>query len=227
MGAARLSYRSTVFSCSGFFVTDTATTEIYTLSLHDALPILRTPCRNASFHRITKLPPGETPRALKASLGNASDVAPATAATRKRRRESRCSRTSKPELLGQGEGERRDGEVNLGRDRPATAALSATAALGTVRAPSRGTSRTSRFILPPFAGFCRREIYATCADLANLRRKAERGYVALQKRRGVSRRRQRESSTRSRPRSLWARAPCRDGESTCPPGCSKDPCRAG
>src|SRR6266516_32257 len=135
---------------------------------------LRTPCRNASFHRITKLPPGETPRALKASLGNASDVAPATAATRKRRRESRCSRTSKPELLGQGEGERRDGEVNLGRDRPATAALSATAALGKSRAPSRGTSRTSRFILPPFAGFCRREIYATCADLANLRRKAER-----------------------------------------------------
>src|SRR5262249_60932608 len=32
------------FSFSFFFFNDTATTEIYTLSLHDALPISRTPC---------------------------------------------------------------------------------------------------------------------------------------------------------------------------------------
>src|SRR5690242_21033003 len=33
-----------------FLFTDTATTEIYTLSLHDALPISHTaPCRNLSF----------------------------------------------------------------------------------------------------------------------------------------------------------------------------------
>ena len=73
---------------------------------------LRTPCRYASFHRKTTLPPGGTPRALDASLGNASDAAPAPAATRKRRRESGRSRASKRELLGTGERERRDGEVN-------------------------------------------------------------------------------------------------------------------
>src|SRR6266550_4907693 len=73
---------------------------------------LRTPCRNASFHRKTTLPRGGTPRALDASLGNASDAAPAPAATRKRRRESGRSRASKRELLGTGERERRDGEVN-------------------------------------------------------------------------------------------------------------------
>src|SRR5437588_3282473 len=31
---------SSLLSCSSFFFNDTATTEIYTLSLHDALPIL-------------------------------------------------------------------------------------------------------------------------------------------------------------------------------------------
>src|SRR5580698_3503489 len=39
------SFRS--FSSSSFFFNDTATTEIYTLSLHDALPILRPTCRRA------------------------------------------------------------------------------------------------------------------------------------------------------------------------------------
>src|SRR5712672_721534 len=34
------SYFVTVFFCFFFFFNDTATTEIYTLSLHDALPIL-------------------------------------------------------------------------------------------------------------------------------------------------------------------------------------------
>src|SRR6478609_4873452 len=33
--------RSTLFPCCSFFFNDTATTEIYTLSLHDALPISR------------------------------------------------------------------------------------------------------------------------------------------------------------------------------------------
>src|SRR2546422_7677410 len=36
---------ATLYICSFFFFNDTATTEIYTLSLHDALPICRTcPC---------------------------------------------------------------------------------------------------------------------------------------------------------------------------------------
>src|SRR5688572_31535452 len=42
MSAAQLYSRSvsrTAMSCSFFFFNDTATTEIYTLSLHDALPI--------------------------------------------------------------------------------------------------------------------------------------------------------------------------------------------
>src|SRR6267143_7209431 len=37
-----------VFLLFFFFFNDTATTEIYTLSLHDALPISRRPCRWAS-----------------------------------------------------------------------------------------------------------------------------------------------------------------------------------
>src|SRR6266545_1459334 len=53
---------------------------------------LRTPTRNASFHRRTRSPPGWTGRALDASFGNASDAAPAPAATRNWRRESDCSR---------------------------------------------------------------------------------------------------------------------------------------
>src|SRR5205823_5370143 len=71
---------------------------------------LRTPCKNASFHPRTTLPPGGRPRALAASLGSASDAAPAPAATRNRRRESGCSRTGKRGLLGPGEVEPRDGE---------------------------------------------------------------------------------------------------------------------
>src|SRR2546427_4772814 len=40
-----------------FFFNDTATTEIYTLSLHDALPISRSPKRNASFTMRKNQPP--------------------------------------------------------------------------------------------------------------------------------------------------------------------------
>src|SRR6202050_3839984 len=46
------------FSCY-FFFNDTATTEIYTLSLHDALPILPHPSRVASSHS------GSTPSWVK------------------------------------------------------------------------------------------------------------------------------------------------------------------
>src|SRR5438094_4918117 len=69
----------------------------------------RTPCKYASFHRRTMLPPAG--RALDANLGNARDAAPAPAATRKRRRESGCSRAGKRGLFGPGEIERRDREV--------------------------------------------------------------------------------------------------------------------
>src|SRR2546430_13267368 len=56
-----------------FFFNDTATTEIYTLSLHDALPICNvgyvaaTGCRRAGIHR---LPPSESlARILQAIAG--------------------------------------------------------------------------------------------------------------------------------------------------------------
>src|SRR5215467_15569364 len=39
-----------------FFFNDTATTEIYTLSLHDALPTCTTPSRPASSPRRTRMP---------------------------------------------------------------------------------------------------------------------------------------------------------------------------
>src|SRR5258708_14300754 len=39
VGRKPISARVNIVPCSGFFFNDTATTEIYTLSLHDALPI--------------------------------------------------------------------------------------------------------------------------------------------------------------------------------------------
>src|SRR2546425_7405941 len=47
-----LSFTWSCFTCryAFFFFNDTATTEIYTLSLHDALPILRLPPRVAPQH---------------------------------------------------------------------------------------------------------------------------------------------------------------------------------
>jgi hypothetical protein len=59
---------------------------------------------------------------------------------------------------------------------PGYAALSATAASASAAA-TPSTSRISRFILPPCRTFAAETIYATCADLANLRRKDERGSV--------------------------------------------------
>src|SRR3989442_10808487 len=45
-----------------FFFNDTATTEIYTLSLHDALPISR-PCWSPRIHRVPTPDPGRCPGA--------------------------------------------------------------------------------------------------------------------------------------------------------------------
>src|SRR5438105_9900819 len=60
-------------SLSSFFFNDTATTEIYTLSLHDALPIssvrrLVTICAEAAFHSIRSLK-----RVTPASSGTRSE----------------------------------------------------------------------------------------------------------------------------------------------------------
>jgi hypothetical protein len=146
---------------------------------------LRTPCRNASFHPRTTLPPGGTPRELAASLGNASDAAPAPAATRKRRRESGCSRTSKRGLLGPGEIERRDAEVKtldeIARQPPRCRRRQR---LVQAPAPPRRQARAglAASSSPLFRTLAAETIYATCTDLANLPRKDERGSVGLQKR---------------------------------------------
>src|SRR6266511_3572503 len=58
---------------SFFFFNDTATTEIYTLSLHDALPIYR--FRPAVSPEIRPLRPGEAVGALAVSGAPVSDVA--------------------------------------------------------------------------------------------------------------------------------------------------------
>src|SRR5215813_15382161 len=44
ISSSHCSYHPLLFLCLFFFFNDTATTEIYTLSLHDALPISRTRC---------------------------------------------------------------------------------------------------------------------------------------------------------------------------------------
>src|SRR5256885_12173133 len=76
---------------------------------------LRTPSRNASFHRRTRLPPAWTPRALDASLGSASDAAPALAATRNCRRESDRSTNGERDLHRPKEIEPPDEEVKTSR----------------------------------------------------------------------------------------------------------------
>src|SRR2546427_2833442 len=57
-----------------FFFNDTATTEIYTLSLHDALPIspppnLSTPGVRQSTTQLYTIKPGDTPQTIAARLG--------------------------------------------------------------------------------------------------------------------------------------------------------------
>src|SRR5437773_10232000 len=76
---------------------------------------VRTPSRNASFHSSTTPSPGWTPRALDASLGNASDAALAPAATRNCRRESDCSKADEGDLLRPQEIEPPDEEVKTSR----------------------------------------------------------------------------------------------------------------
>src|SRR6266576_7341376 len=50
------------FSVFVFFFNDTATTEIYTLSLHDALPISRTPRRSSGSPTPSRGRPGTSAR---------------------------------------------------------------------------------------------------------------------------------------------------------------------
>src|SRR5207244_521726 len=90
---------------------------------------LRTPSRNASFHRRTTLLPVWTPRALDASLGNVSDAAPAPAATRNCCRESDCSRAGERDLLRPLEIEPRDGEGKTSGEVATPAALTPSEAL--------------------------------------------------------------------------------------------------
>src|SRR5256885_8461689 len=60
-----------LFSC--FFFNDTATTEIYTLSLHDALPICpeKTPCRSTSTKTPRSSPKASRARRASSTLKSA------------------------------------------------------------------------------------------------------------------------------------------------------------
>src|ERR1051326_5888326 len=87
--------RSTLLFVVFFFFNDTATTEIYTLSLHDALPIWAIPARPMRGGRVRRLPGNpETsfryrrrPRALQNLLGCAPAArGPGRAHCRDRRR---------------------------------------------------------------------------------------------------------------------------------------------
>src|SRR5215475_16032917 len=51
-----------LFRCSFFFFNDTATTEIYTLSLHDALPIFSSSSGGRSYPRRAACSPTRTRR---------------------------------------------------------------------------------------------------------------------------------------------------------------------
>src|SRR2546422_1351970 len=57
-----------------FFFNDTATTEIYTLSLHDALPISRTRCTSGMPRKASTSPPAlHTPSRLRMKSANRSE----------------------------------------------------------------------------------------------------------------------------------------------------------
>src|SRR2546430_12472180 len=55
-----------------FFFNDTATTEIYTLSLHDALPICAPPTSSSKLRRISWLPPSSAGTAVGATSSRSS-----------------------------------------------------------------------------------------------------------------------------------------------------------
>src|SRR6266511_598257 len=59
-----------------FFFNDTATTEIYTLSLHDALPIRPTPVTARSWPAPTRNPPGTFTLALRTASATSFTVTP-------------------------------------------------------------------------------------------------------------------------------------------------------
>src|SRR5437588_8411618 len=103
-------------SSLSFFFTDTATTEIYTLSLHDALPIsARMPCRSASRARGMAAraagAPRAHPRARSArrapragcrseehtsELQSHSDLVCRLLLEKKKKKKKNCKRHSKP-----------------------------------------------------------------------------------------------------------------------------------
>src|SRR2546425_3537148 len=67
--------------CSFFFFNDTATTEIYTLSLHDALPI----CRSRAVR------PASTPRHRCARVGSSRACSGSSTSSRRHRSEEHTS----------------------------------------------------------------------------------------------------------------------------------------
>src|SRR3712207_8911417 len=58
-----------------FFFNDTATTEIYPLSLHDALPIWKTVCHAAGSHELIRFTPSHPSRSFIRSASRRAAVA--------------------------------------------------------------------------------------------------------------------------------------------------------
>src|SRR5438552_18382391 len=97
---------TTLFSLIFFFFNDTATTEIYTLSLHDALPILharpgarRDPAAHRSVQRAPPGRPDDRPGGdRKSTRLNSSHqiISYAVFCLKKKRRKSACQPPSAP-----------------------------------------------------------------------------------------------------------------------------------
>src|SRR2546430_11362616 len=90
------------FTIFFFFFNDTATTEIYTLSLHDALPIsTRASCSRVSLRERCSLHAGRIIRDRKSTRLNSShsQISYAVFCLKKKRRDSQCTDISEPLCL--------------------------------------------------------------------------------------------------------------------------------
>src|SRR5690554_7345296 len=81
-----------------FFFNDTATTEIYTLSLHDALPIWGCSCRAPSGCHDTRPPYPRSERDRKSTRLNSSHVRISYAVFCLKKKKNKTSQTSSPPL---------------------------------------------------------------------------------------------------------------------------------
>src|SRR3712207_6977746 len=82
-----------------FFFNDTATTEIYTLSLHDALPIWRRSPRSPRTGRRTRCPRAPAPGTRREGRGRTPAATPPGSPARARRSEEHTSELQSRQYL--------------------------------------------------------------------------------------------------------------------------------